>query len=94
MLEQLTVELFELNSRAKLVHDESSLREFFRWLLRTHRPRYSCQAEIGGEILEPRELSRVVLNVIAIYHIPEKNRYEDLWTAFSEEIVKVVCIFV
>jgi hypothetical protein len=89
ILDQLTVELFELHSQAERVFDEYSLREFFQWLLRTHRPRYSSKTEIGGDILESRELSKVVLNVIAVYDVPDKHVCDDLWMALSEEIIKV-----
>ena len=89
ILEQLTVELFELRSRAERVCDENSLREFFRWLLRMHPPRYSCKRQAGGEMLEAVELSKVVLNVIGVYRVSEDN-CDALWMIFSEEIIKVL----
>ena len=89
ILEQLTVELFELHSQSERVFDEHSLREFFRWLLRTHPPRYTRKTEIGGDILESRELSKVVLNVIGLYHVSHKHGHDDQWVVLSEEIVKV-----
>jgi hypothetical protein len=90
ILEQFTLELFELHSRAERVYDENSLREFFRWLLWTHRPRQSCKIQANGELLEAGELSRVVLNVIGAYHVSEKDNCDNLWIVFSEEIVKVL----
>lgn len=90
LLEQLTLELFELRSRAERVYDENSLREFFRWLLRTHRPKPSCKMQATGEMLEAGELSKVVLNVIGVYRVSEKDNCDDeLWMVFSEEIIKV-----
>src|SRR5438046_6104200 len=79
VLESLTVELFELHSRAERVYDENSLREFFRWLLRTHGPRNHCKMQTGGELLEAGELSKVVLNVIGVYHVSERDNCDDLW---------------
>ena len=90
ILEQLAVELFELHSRAESVFDENSLRQFFRWLLRTYRPPNSSNTQVGGERFEAGKLSKVVLNVIGVYHVSEKDNCDGLWIVFSEEIVKVL----
>lgn len=89
MLEILAAELIELQSRAEGVKDEKSLREFFRWLLHTHQPRYPGPTEIACGMLESRELCKVVLNVIAVYDISGHNNCDDPWIVLCEEIVKV-----
>ena len=86
----LYFEMVELQNRADRVKDEISLRAFFQWLLRTHPPRFS-RAEVGvSGLLECRELSKVVLNVIGAY---DRSRNEGIgvsWEVMCEEIIKVL----
>jgi len=86
-LGRLTVELMELRSRAAFVGCNDSLREFFGWLLRTYPPRHVDNKDGVREILEAREICKVVLNVIALYDV--RDCEDDVWGVFCEEIIKV-----
>jgi hypothetical protein len=87
VMEILSMELMELQSRAQMVSDEGTLRQFFDWLLRTHNPRHDEQDSVSG-VLESRELSKVTLNVIGVYK-SATDSCETLWQVLSGEIVKV-----
>ena len=92
-VEKLSVELTELRCRAESVKDESSLRSFLRWLLLRYRPKHFMNGkngvDISNDILESRELSKVVLNVIAVYDVSDKTKYDERWVVMCEEINKV-----
>jgi len=88
VLGRLTIELMELRSRAAIVGDNDSLREFFGWLLRTFPPRRVKDKDGVRGILEAREICKVVLNVIALYD--DRECEDELWVVFCEEVVKVL----
>jgi hypothetical protein len=89
VLGRLTMELMELRSRAAFVGCNESLREFFGWLLRTFPPRHVDSNKDGvWEILEAREICKVVLNVIALYDVHD-NEEDEVWVVFCEEVIKV-----
>jgi hypothetical protein len=86
---KLAIEMMQLHWRAERVKDEHTLRAFFGWLLKTHPP--PCPgAEVVGEVLASRELSKVVLNIIAAYDTSGNNKLDDSWEFLCEEIIKVV----
>ena len=88
VLGRLTMELMELRSRAAFVGCNESLREFFGWLLRTFPPRHVDNNKDGvWEILEAREICKVVLNVIALYDVHDHE--DEVWVVFCEEVIKV-----
>jgi len=95
-VEKLSLELTELRCRAESVKDESSLRDFLRWLLLRYRPKHFLNGkngktgvEISNDILESRELSKVVLNVMAVYDVSDKTKYDERWVVMCEEINRV-----
>jgi hypothetical protein len=86
---KLAIEMMQLHWRAEWVKDEQTLRAFFGWLLRTHPPPCT-RTEVTREVLASRELSRVVLNIIAAYDASGNNKLDDSCEFLCEEIIKVL----
>lgn len=89
VMSELFFELLELQNRSERVKDERSLREFFHWLVRTHPPRYVTSEGTTGGLLECRELSKVVLNVIGAYDRSRSQEIGVIWEVLCDEIIKV-----
>lgn len=87
VLDKMTFDLLQLYQRAERVKDERTLREFFRWLLHAHPPRYADGSV--RDALESRKICKVVLNVIALYDTSTGHSFDDVWEALCEEIIKV-----
>jgi hypothetical protein len=89
IMASLCFDLDELRCRADRVSDECSLREFFLWLVQTHKPRDPRFRDHAREALGPREPCKVALNIVAMYDVSKNTQFGDRWATLCEEIVKV-----
>jgi len=90
VMASLSLEVCQLRSRAQRVNDEISLREFFAWLLQTHKSLDIRFKDAAREALGPREASKIALNVAAVYDVQKNAEFGERWLVLCEEIIKIV----